>query len=62
MFYPFEVAECINEACHGGTFDDIGQAENYETGPTKPVEGVDDVFFELDLGSNGKFKITVEQI
>ena len=54
-----EVAECINEACHGFTFDDLGTPDLHETGPTITQNGV--THFDLDLGSMGSFQVTVSK-
>lgn len=60
MAKQHEVAECLNEACHGGEFEGAGHFTDYETGPTITQNG--ETYFELDLQHNGTFKITVERL
>jgi hypothetical protein len=56
MTNPHEIAEAINEACHGFTFDHLGQPET-ETGPVVTQNG--STSFDLDLGHLGHFEVIV---
>lgn len=57
MTDPHTIAEAINEACHGFTFDHLGQPE-METGPVTTQNGK--TSFDLDLGHLGHFEVVVK--
>jgi len=60
MADPHAIAECLNEACHGGEFESAGHDSDYETGPTITQNG--QTYFELNMYQSGQFKIIVEKL